>query len=207
MFYRDSDITMEDWKTFICTTSYLAFHKAGLDPWIMKAFGHLRAGIKFFLEYCPGQHQEQHIENAQNEMCQYAVMVEAAFGQHELMTHQLHQCVVHLAEQARMCGPVAFATEGWVERMCGFVKEFTKYRCTRYPELTAVSFMLFGQALSNCLLTIPNISKTFDDATTRQKSRKAQLKRERKEQLKDNLDNPDFIVGVMEDISEDRIAV
>ena len=200
---------MEDWKTFICTTSFLAFHKAKLDPWIMKAFGHLRSGIKFFLEYHPGQHQEDHIAHAQNEMCRYAVMAEEAFGQHELMTHQLHQCVVHLAEQARLCGPVAFATEGWVERLCGFFKEFTKYRCTRYPELTAVSYLLFGQALSNILLTVPDVSKTFDEAMTRQKStsRKAQKKRDRSEQLKDNLDEPNFIVGVMRDISEDRDAV
>lgn len=34
---------MDDWKVFVCYTSYFAFHDAGLDPWFLKAFAYLRS--------------------------------------------------------------------------------------------------------------------------------------------------------------------
>ena len=66
---------------------------------------------------------------------------------------------------------------------------------------------LHGVFVGDWLFVFPLSLQGYAMTRKKSSSRKAQLKRERKEQLKDNLDNPDFIVGVMEDISEDRIAV
>lgn len=66
---RDTGLTMEDWKTFACHTSPIAFHNAGVDPWITQAFGHLRNGITHLITYVDGQHQIKYIDEAQDELC------------------------------------------------------------------------------------------------------------------------------------------
>ena len=81
-------------------------------------------------------------------------MVQKTWNMTELMTHNLHTCICHVPEQAKKCGPTAFAGEGWLERLMQAFKRVTKYRCTRYPKITVGCKVAtaFGQCISTLQL-------------------------------------------------------
>lgn len=162
MVYRAKGQTMEDKLTWTDTVSAYALHEAGIHPLIMRIWGHLRTAVVYFMRYQPGQHTDHHINAAQDELLAYARLVQETWNMHELMTLNLHTCLVHVPEQARKCGPAAYAGELWVERLMGDFKRHVKYRCTRYPETTAVQHWLLGQALDDCLLADPSVSSVLD---------------------------------------------
>jgi hypothetical protein len=81
---------------------------------------------------------------------------------HELMTINLHTCLLHVAYQATACGPTALAAEWWLERLMQVFKRVVKYRCTRYPETTAVQHWLFEQALDDWKLQDPSVTTVLD---------------------------------------------
>jgi hypothetical protein len=154
---------MEDRLTWTDTVSAFALHDAGVHPTILKMWGHLRASIVFFMRYQHGQHSEEHIQSARDELLAYSRLVTETWNMHELMTLNLHTCLVHVPEQARQCGPTAFAAEWWLERLMQVFKRVTKYRCTRYPETTAVQHWLLVQALDDWKLEDPLVSCLLDD--------------------------------------------
>lgn len=201
---RDYSLTMEDWKTWTCYTSYIALHDVDVDPTILKMWGHLRAAATHYLTYTDGQHQAKYIDRAQDELCRYCAMCEDHFGQHELLTHQSHQLTWHVPEQLRKCGPGAMATEAWVERMCGGFKKITRYRCTRHPERSAVGHMLFGQALDDLGMK-HGVTAAYDAAMAKQVSSsvRAQRKRDKRAELQDNPKAVHFLVGALEDITRE----
>jgi hypothetical protein len=104
----------------------------------MRMWGQVRNGVPYILRYQPGQHTTEHINGAQDELLEYAHLVQKAWNMHELMTINLHTCLVHVADQATACGPTAVASEWWLERLMQVFERVVKYRCTRYPETTAV---------------------------------------------------------------------
>lgn len=151
-------------------------------------------------------------------VCRYGKMVEDTFGQYELLTHQLHQCTLHAFQQLKECGPGAFSLDAWIERMVGGFKKITKYRCTRYPEMTAVNHMLFGQRLAECESTSAEVRELYDEAMRKNLSTttKATKKRQQLAHLKDHepqdlsADSPGaggFLVGTTEDITRQGALV
>jgi hypothetical protein len=154
---------MEDKLTWTDTVSVYAMHEAGVHKTILKMWGHLRAAIVFFMRHQPGQHTSKRIEKAQEELLAYACLVQKTWNMHELMTHNLHTCLVHLPEQAKKCGPTAFAGEWWLERLMQVFKRVTKYRCTRYPETTAVQHWLLMQALDDVRVQDSSVTKLLDE--------------------------------------------
>jgi hypothetical protein len=125
-------------------------------------WGHLRAALIFFMRYQPGQHTEEHIQAAQDQLLAYTRLVSSTWKMHELMTLNLHTCLVHVPEEARRCGPTAFVGEWWLERLMQVFKRVTKYRFTRYPETTAVQHWLLVQALDDWKLQCPSVSALLD---------------------------------------------
>jgi hypothetical protein len=154
--------TMEDRLTWTDTVSVFALHDAGVHPTILKMWGHLRTACIFFMRYHPGQHTEEHIQGAQDHLLTYARLVTTTWKMHELMTLNLHTCLVHVPEQARRCRPTAYAGEWWLERLMQVFKRVTKYRCTQYPETTAVQHWLLVQALDDWKLLDPAVSLLLD---------------------------------------------
>lgn len=136
-------------------------------------------------------------------------MMEDAFGQHELLTYQSHQCTVHVPQQLSECGPGAFATEAYVERAMGGFKKLTARRTFKNPELTAVKHMQFGQALSQLQVRQPQAIALYNDALARTLSTsiRATKKRQQREELKDSVEQADYLVGVMQEITEDYAKV
>jgi hypothetical protein len=153
---------MEDRLTWTDTVSFFALHDAGVHPTILRMWGHLRTACMFFMRHQPGKHAEEHIQGAQDHLLAYARLVSSTWKMHELMTLNLHTCLVHVPEQARRCGPTAFAGEWWLERLMQVFKRVTKYRCTRYPETTAVQHWLLVQALDDWKLQCPSVSALLD---------------------------------------------
>jgi hypothetical protein len=70
--------------------------------------------------------------------------------------------MLHAPEQVRLCGAAAFATEWWLERLMQVFKRVTKYRCTRYPETSAVQHWLTVAALTEMRLQHPGVTKVLD---------------------------------------------
>ena len=97
--------------------SVYALHEAGVDERIIAMWAELRPAVLYFLRHRNGQHKAAHIRAAQTHLLKFAQLAHEHFGLDELATFQLHTCMVHLGEQARECGPVAFAAEWWIERL------------------------------------------------------------------------------------------
>lgn len=144
---RKKHATMEDRLAWTDTVSLFALHDVPVDSRILDMWGHLRAAVVFFMRHLENQQKRNNIATAQDHLYQYARLVQQHFGTHALMTFQLHTCMVHVAEQAEECGPLAFAGEWWVERLMQVFKRIVKYRSTRFPETVAVNHWLATQAL------------------------------------------------------------
>ena len=195
---------MEDWKTFVTTTSFFALHNADVDERILDMFAPLRAGIIHILCYIEGQHRTPYINRCQDNMCTFAFLAEDLFGQFELMTNVLHQAVSHISGQLRICGPGREDTENFVERAACGLKTITKHRATRYPELTAVHHMLEGQALDQRQVADPSVAAAFHAAAERRQSTSARAIRQRRarEALKDDHDARHFLLDLSDVSSE-----
>lgn len=153
---------MEDRLAWTDTVSLYALHDVDVDPRILQMWGHLRKGVTYFLRYLEGQHKQQHIDDAQQELFEYTKLVQQHFGMHELMTYQLHTTMAHAAGQAQACGPHAFSAEFWVERLMQVFKRIVKYRSTRYPEVTAVNHWLTTQAVERVCIADETASLLYD---------------------------------------------
>ena len=139
---------MEDVLSWTDLVASFAFEGVdSVDERITEMWAHLQPAVVYFMRFLGGQHKAEHIATAQDHLLQYAKLAEQHFGMHELLTYQLHVCLVHVAEQAHRCGPTAFAAEWWVERLMQVFKRIVKYRSTRYPEAVAVNHWLAVQAL------------------------------------------------------------
>lgn len=82
---------------------------------ILDMFGHLRKYTLYFLEYRQGQHTPRQIAAAQQEIAIVAKFAEDHL-QGSMITMLMHRAVVHIPEQAMMCGPTAFLCEEFGER-------------------------------------------------------------------------------------------
>jgi hypothetical protein len=153
---------MDDKLVWTDTVSAFALHGVRVPQVLRRMWGHLRKAVLYFMRYQPNQHALQHLEEAQNELLRYGRLVESTWHLHELATFNLHTCVVHVPEQARLCGATGFAAEWWVERLMQVFKRTTKYRCTRYPETSAVQHWLMVAALEDERMRHPGISKHVD---------------------------------------------
>jgi hypothetical protein len=132
----------------------------------LEMWGHLRKACMFFMHFQPGQHAEENITQAQDDLFQYACLVQAAFGTGELMTFQLHTLMAHAAEQARACGPTAHAGEWWLERLMQVFKRVTKYRSTRHPECTGFNHVLALNTLHHNAAVHPGVTCLLDAVST-----------------------------------------
>jgi hypothetical protein len=155
---------MEDLLTWADTVAPYALRGAGIDDRIMRMWGHLRAAM-FFMRFQPGQHTEVSIAEAQEDLFQYAPLVQDAFGTSELMTFQLHTVMAHAAEQARACGPTAHAGEWWLEHLMQMFKRVTKYRSTCHPECTGFNHLITLNALMRNAAAHPGIRRLYEAAT------------------------------------------
>jgi hypothetical protein len=126
-------------------------------------WGHLRSAVFYFLQYQQGQHTQEHIERAQDELLQYGRLVQETWNMEELLKNNLHTCMLHVPEQVRLCGAAAFAAEQWLERLMQVFKRVTKYRCTRYPETSAVQHWLTVAALDDMRLRHPMATVLLDE--------------------------------------------
>ena len=108
---------MEDRLVWTEIVAPYALHGVDVDERILAMWAELRPAVLFYLRHANGQHKREHIAAAQAHLLNYAKLVSQHFGLHELATFQLHTCMVHLADQARECGPTAFSAEWWIERL------------------------------------------------------------------------------------------
>ena len=108
---------MEDRLVWTENVSVYALDGVDVDQRILDMWAQLRPAVLYFLRHASGQHKAVHIDKAQQHLLEYARLVGLHFGLHELATFQLHTCMVHLVDQARECGPTAFAGEWWIERL------------------------------------------------------------------------------------------
>lgn len=190
---------MEDKLTWADTVSAYALHDAGVDDRILEMWGELRKATIFFMRYQHGQHKEEYIAEAQTALFRYTAMVQDTFGMNELMTFQLHTCMAHAADQARMCGPTAFAGEWWLERCMQVFKRITKYRSTRHPECVGTNHFLAVQALGSVPCCRPWATKLFhliSPAEGRVGGR-----------IRDDTSGDEWLVGPLQDLSNDVNAV
>lgn len=193
---------MEDWKAWVTTTSFLALHSAGVQEEILEMWGYLRSAIVYNTQYLHGQHQERYIAEMQDNICMYAYLAEKAFGQHDLLTHQLHICCLHLPEQTRQCGPAAYQTEHWVERMCGGFKKITKYRSSRYPELAAVNHLLFQAAMADKATARGHAVHAYEKAQKQESAMDLEAHDARDQHAEmDDHEAENFLVGALHDMS------
>jgi hypothetical protein len=126
-------------------------------------WGHLRTAVVYFLRYRGNQHSKECIDKAQDALLQYGRLVQETWNMQELMTHNLHTCMLHLPEQVRLCGAAAFASEWWLERLMQVFKRVTKYRCTRFTETTAVQHWLVCSALEEMRMRHPHVTALLDE--------------------------------------------
>ena len=159
---RAKSQTMEDKLTWTDTVSVCALKDANVHPKLLEMWGHLRTAVVYFMRYQEGQHSDELINEAQDALLKYAQLVEATWNYKELATHNLHTCMLHVPEQARACGATAFAGEWWLERLMQVFKRTVKYRCTRYPETTAVQHWLTLTALDDMRLRSPGVTRLLD---------------------------------------------
>ena len=154
---------MEDRFMWTDLVSVFALDGVDVDKTIREMWGNLRKCVIYFIRCQAGQQDPALINDAQDCLLRYARLVEETWGMQQLMTHNLHTCLVHLPEQAKLCGAVAFAAEWWLERLMQVFKRVVKYRCTRYPETTAVQHWLTLAALAAMRLRHPDATQLLDE--------------------------------------------
>lgn len=189
---------MEDKLTWADTVSAYALHEAGVDERIMQMWGHLRKATIYFMRYQYGQHQEAYIDEAQEALFQYTCLVQEYFGMNELMTFQLHTCLVHVADQARRCGPTAFAGEWWLERCMQVFKRITKYRSTRHPECVGANHFLAVQALNTIPCGRPMATRLMDVIAPGERAVRG---------VRDDTAEDHWLVGPLQDLSNSVAVV
>lgn len=111
----------------------------------------------YFIDYRFGQHQEDLINQAQDQMAFYASLIESKLATKQLCTVQLHTCVFHLPEMVRMCGPAVFRLELWIERVMQELQRTTKYRTMSTPERIATAAWLLSRALNSAAAADPTV--------------------------------------------------
>lgn len=190
---------MEDRLTWADTVAPYALHNAEVDERILVMWGHLRKAVMFFMHFQPGQHTEEHIAQAQEDLFQYARLVQEAFDTSQLMTFQLHTVMAHAAEQARACGPTAYACEWWLERLMQVFKRVTKYRSTRYPECNGFNHITALNTLQHNVARHPGVTRLLDVVET---GRCLQ-----KEGRYDDTDGAEWLSGKLEDVTTDHATV
>jgi hypothetical protein len=153
---------MDDKLVWTDTVSTFALHGVSMPEALQRMWGHLRAAVVYFMRYQANQHQCEHIDAAQDHLLKYGRLVQRTWNMQELMTFNLHTCMLHVPEQVKLCGPLAFAAEWWLERLMQVFKRVTKYRCTRHPETTAVQHWLTVAALDNTRLSHPTVTALLD---------------------------------------------
>jgi hypothetical protein len=154
---------MDDKLVWTDTVSAFALHGVDMPKVLLRMWGHLRAAVLYFMRFQPNQHQPKYIDAAQDELLQYGRLAQETWNMQELMTFNLHTCMLHVPEQVRLCGALAFSAEWWLERLMQVFKRVTKYRCTRYPETTAVQHWLTVAALDDVRQRHPGITAMLDD--------------------------------------------
>ena len=188
------------------TVSFYALHDVGVPDVIMKMWGHLRAGVLYFMRYLQNQHSEEGIKEAQDELFSYEALVQETFGMHELMTHNLHTCVSHVPDQARECGATAFAGEWWLERLMQTFKRVTKYRSSRYPETTAVNHFLKQAALGRIAQEDPTVTSLIDEIRA-PRTTASDVGVNTPPPLKDATDDASWLSGSLVDVTRDLSVV
>lgn len=193
-----TNLTMEDKLTWADTVAAYALHEVGVDERILEMWGHLHTATVYFMRYQEGQHEQEHIDAAQEALFQYSVLVQQHFGTNELMTFQLHTCMAHVAEQARHCGPTAFAAEWWLERCMQVFKRITKYRSTRHPECVGTNHFLSVQALDKTASCHPQATALMDiiDPPLGRPTRGA----------RDDTSGDEWLSGPIEDVSDHHLT-
>lgn len=194
-----SNLTMEDKLGWTDCVSAYALFQAGVDPEILEMWGHLKKATIYFMRFQHNQHQEEYIREAQDSLLKYATLVQEAFGTRELMTFQLHTCMAHIADQARHCGPTAFAGEWWLERCMQVFKRITKYRSTRHPECVGTNHFLAHQALEKAAGR-PGAAALLDAISP-------EGKRRRRTGIQDDTAGDEWLVGTVEDVSDHHLTV
>jgi hypothetical protein len=154
---------MDDKLVWTDTVSAFALHDVEMPEVLLRMWGHLRAAVLYFLRYQQGQHSQDHVDRAQNELLRYGHLVQRTWNMEELMTNNLHTCMLHVPEQVRLCGAAAFSAEWWLERLMQVFKRVTKYRCTRFPETSAVQHWLTVAALDDMRLNHPKVVVLLDE--------------------------------------------
>jgi hypothetical protein len=153
---------MDDKLVWTDTVSAFALQGVEMPEVLLRMWGHLRAAVLYFLRYQQGQHNAEAIDNAQDELLRYGRLVQRTWNMEELLTNNLHTCMLHVPEQVRLCGAAAFSAEWWIERLMQVFKRVTKYRCTRYPETSAVQHWLTMAALDDMRLRHPEATALLD---------------------------------------------
>lgn len=191
-----TNLTMEDRLVWADTVASHVLLESGIDERILEMWGHLKKAAVYFLRYQPGQHQEHYIDEAQEELFQYARLVQWYFGGNELLTYQLHACMAHVAAQARHSGPTAFAGEWWLERCMQVFKRITKYRSTRHPECVGTNHFLAVQALDKIAYSHPRATYLLDAIGACSAARG-----------RDDTTGSEWLVGTCEDVSDRHAEV
>jgi hypothetical protein len=155
---------MEDRLGWTNTMSAFALQGVDMPDVLMQMRGHLRTAVVYFLCYRANQHSKECIDKALDALLlQYGHLVQETWNMQELMTHNLHTCMLHVSEQARLCGAAAFASEWWLERLMQVFKLVTKYRCTRFPETTVAQDWLACSALEELRMRRPHVTALLDE--------------------------------------------
>jgi hypothetical protein len=160
---RATSQTMDDKLVWTDTVSVFALHDVQMPDVLQQMWGHLRQAVLYFLRFRQNQHQPKHLDEAQDELLRYGCLVQSTWNMQELATFNLHTCMLHVPEQVRLCGAAAFSSEWWVERLMQVFKRVTKYRCTRYPETSAVQHWLMVSALEDMRVRHPNVTNVLDE--------------------------------------------
>jgi hypothetical protein len=160
---RAKQQTMDDKMVWTDTVSAFALHDVEMPEVLQRMWGHLRSSVLYFLRYQQGQHTQAHIERAQDELLRYGRLAQETWNMEELLTNNLHTCMLHVPEQVQLCGAAAFSAEWWLERLMQVFKRVTKYRCTRYPETSAVQHWLTVAALDDLRLHHPRATRLLDE--------------------------------------------
>jgi hypothetical protein len=160
---RAKQQTMDDKLVWTDTVSAFALHDVEMPEALERMWGHLRSSVLYFLRYRQGQHTQEHINRAQDELLQYGRLAQETWNMEELLTNNLHTCMLHVPEQVRLCGAAAFSAEWWLERLMQVFKRVTKYRCTRYPETSAVQHWLTVAALDEMRLHHPRATGLLNE--------------------------------------------
>lgn len=126
-------------------------------------WGQLRTYALFFLQYRAGQHTEQQIRAAQNQLFRYAQFAEQHL-QGRLLTVLLHRAVVHIPEQVLNGIPGAYAREDWGERCIRRVKGGITGHASRKVAEAAAALCCTEMGLEICRREDPNIHAPIEAA-------------------------------------------